>query len=67
MMFTLDKNYLKEQYLLAMNDFVCSYSENDKWECRKRMARIEKLASEMYGFEFADNLVKECRGDLFYG
>lgn len=63
---TLSEEYFKEQYVMAMNDFLCSHSENDQWEARKRMARLERLASEMYGFDFSDNLIREARKEIFY-
>lgn len=66
-MFELSKEYLKDQYIMAMNDFVCSYSESDRWEARKRMAKLERLASEMHGFDFADQLCQEAQKEIFFG
>lgn len=64
---TLSEEYFKEQYVMAMNDFLCSYSEQDRWEARKRMVKLERLASEMYGFDFSDSLMREARKEIFYG
>lgn len=64
---TLSEEYFKEQYVMAMNDFLCSHSENDQWEARKRMAKLERLASEMHGFDFADQLCQEAQKEIFFG
>lgn len=64
---TLSEEYFKNQYKMAMNDFLCSHSEHDQWEARKRMAKLERLASEMYGFDFSDKLRQEATKEIFFG
>ena len=63
---TLSEEYFKDQYKMAMSDFLCSHSENDQWEARKRMAKLERLASEMYGFDFSDKLRQEATKEIFF-
>ena len=53
------KDYLDEQYRLAVLDFQTAHSEDEQWQARKQMANVERTASELYGFEFADNLHKK--------
>lgn len=50
------KEYLDEQYKLAVMDYQTAHSESEQWDARKRMAQVERTASELYGFDFADQL-----------
>lgn len=38
--------YLDEQYRLAVLDFQTAHSEDEQWSARKRMADVERTASE---------------------
>lgn len=51
--------YLDEQYRLAVLDFQTAHSEDEQWSARKRMADVERTASELYGFSYADSLHKK--------
>lgn len=53
------KSYLDEQYKLAVLDFQTAYTEDEQWNARKRMAQVERTASELYGFAYADQLHKK--------
>ena len=53
------KNYLDEQYRLAALDYRTAHTDEEQWNARKRMAQKERTASELYGYEFADNLHKK--------
>lgn len=44
-----NKKYLLEQYKLAILDFKTASNENEQWNARKQMARIERTAFEIYG------------------
>lgn len=58
------KDYLKEQYKIAISDFKTARNENEQFKAREDMARIERLAIESYGFDFCDQiheLSKEIR------
>ena len=50
------KEYLKQQYQLAVLDYQCARTENEQWQARKSMADTERTAAELYGFDFADSL-----------
>lgn len=54
----MDKEYITNQYKLAFSDFNIAKNEDEKWDARKRMAKLEVLASEKFGFVFADSLSK---------
>ena len=58
-----NREYLQEQYRLAVLDFKCAANEDEQWQARKTMARLEQIAAQLYGFEYADNLHgKELNG-----
>ena len=53
------KPYIEEQYRLAVSQFrvgKLSKNENVQWNARKDMAKLEILATEMYGADYADDL-----------
>ena len=52
----MDKKYIENQYHLAVLDFQTARSEAAQWEARKTMARLEQIAAQEYGFEYADDL-----------
>lgn len=52
------REYLAEQYMLAWSDFRIARSEDEQWEARKRLAKIEQTAIESYGNRFAEELRK---------
>lgn len=52
----LDKDYLEREYKTAILDFKTAKTEDEQWSARRNMARLEALASEMYGFDYADSL-----------
>ena len=47
----MDKTYLLDQYRLAILDFQTAHTEEDQWNARKTMARLERTAIELYGDE----------------
>lgn len=51
-----NKKYLDEQYKIAMLDYRTAHNEQEQWDARMRMARVERTAMELYGFDFADQL-----------
>lgn len=36
-----------------------AHTEDEQWNARKRMAQVERTASELYGFAYADQLHKK--------
>lgn len=57
----MDKTYIESQYKLAWLDFKTAVDESGQWDARKRMAKLEALASELYGFAYADSLQSVVR------
>ena len=53
---SMDKKYIENQYRLAVLDFQTARNEDEQWEARKTMARLEQIAAQEYGFEYADEL-----------
>lgn len=50
------REYLKEQYKVAWSDFQIARSEDEQWDARKRLAKIEQTAIELYGNGFVEDL-----------
>lgn len=55
-MIQLSKNYLEKSYRQLILDFQCASNENQRWDIRKAMAKLELIAMETYGFDYADSL-----------
>lgn len=52
----MDKTYIAEQYRLAWLDYVTARTDDAQWDARRTMARLEVLAAERYGYDYADSL-----------
>lgn len=52
----ISKDYLEKEYKLAVLDFKLAHNEEEQWQARKTMGRLEGLAGQYYGFQYADQL-----------
>ena len=59
----LSKELIEKEYKFAWFDFCMAHTEDDQWKARKRMARLERSAAEMYGFGYADSLLEQAKAD----
>lgn len=57
------KGYLLQQYKLAISDFKVARSEDEQWNARKQMARIERTAFELYGKDL-DESFEEMKNEI---
>ena len=48
----MDKEYLEEQYRIAVSDFKVARNEDAQWDARQETARLETLMIELYGSEY---------------
>ena len=39
-----------------MLEYKTAKNEDEQWEARKTMARLEQIASQEFGFDYADEL-----------
>lgn len=60
----MDKAYIEREYKQAISDFKCSHNEDEQWECRKAMAKLEQIAVEFYGFDYLKNTLEQLKQDL---
>ena len=60
----LSKELIENEYKFAWFDFCMAHTEDDQWQARKRMARLEKTAAEMYGFDYADSLLERAKTEV---
>lgn len=59
----IDKSYIEREYRLAFLDFKTAKNEDEQWNARRSMAKLEQIAMQEFGFEYADKL-QELRGDV---
>lgn len=52
----VSKEYIEREYHLAMLDFRTAKNEDEQWNARKTMARLEQIAAQEFGFDYADEL-----------
>lgn len=54
----VDKDYIEREYRQAILEFKTAKTEEERWEFRKTMARLEQIAMQEYGFDYSDQLHK---------
>ena len=54
----MDKHYIESQYRLAFLDYKFSINDVQKHDALRRMAKLELIASEIFGFNYCDELEK---------
>ena len=54
----MDKYYIESQYRLAVSDYWLSINDVQKYDALRRMAKLELIASEIFGFSYCDELEK---------
>lgn len=54
----ITKEYIERSYNQAIREYQCAHNEEERWVYRKAMARLERLASELYGFAYSEELEK---------
>ena len=52
----MDKEYLEEQYGIAVSDFKLAHDEEGQWNARKEMARLETLMTQQWGTEYCKSV-----------
>lgn len=59
----VSKEYIEREYHLAVLDFKAAHNEDEQWEARKTMARLEQIATQEYGFAYSDELHRKELGE----
>lgn len=57
------KEYIENQYHQAVLEFKVAKNEDERWEARKTMARLEQIAMQEFGFQYADELHEKELGN----
>lgn len=52
----MTREYLQELYRLALNDYKIASNEEAKQKALAELARLTAVATDFFGFEFADSL-----------
>ena len=56
----MSKEYLRESFRLAFSDYQLAADQESREKALATMAHLTGVASDLYGFEFADSLREEC-------
>lgn len=59
-----NKEYIEREYRQAISDFKISHNEDERWDCRKRMAKLELLACECHGYQYLDEVLGKIKSEL---
>ena len=59
----MDKEYIEKEYEQAIKEYNAALTEDDLDTARRTMKRLEAIAMQDYGFDYADELAmkKEIR------
>ena len=59
----MDKQYIEKEYEQAIKEYNAALTEDDLDTARRTMKRLEAIAMQDYGFDYADELAmkKEIR------
>ena len=52
------KAYIEEQMNLSISDYKLAKNAEEKESALRTMHRLQNLAAEKYGFQYADSLLK---------
>lgn len=64
----MDKQYIEKEYEQAIKEYNAALTEDDLDTARRTMKRLEAIAMQDYGFDYADELAmkKEQCSNLIY-
>lgn len=60
----MDKEYIEKEYEQAIKEYNAALTEDDLDTARRTMKRLEAIAMQDYGFDYADELAKIVRNSL---
>lgn len=58
----MDKDYIEKQYEQAIREFKTTKTEDERWDARQTMARLERTAMATFGNQYADDLHEKMLG-----
>ena len=60
----MDKEYIESQYRQIVKEWKCSVDETERWNLRNRMARLERTAGEIFGYDYMDDIHNQYTGQM---
>ena len=60
----MDKEYIEKEYEQAIKEYNAALTEDDLDTARRTMKRLEAIAMQDYGFDYADELTmkkEDCK------
>lgn len=65
----MDKQYIEKEYEQAIKEYNAALTEDDLDTARRTMKRLEAIAMQDYGFDYADELAMKkedfCSSSIF--
>lgn len=52
----MNKKYIESNYKQAFLELKTAHTEDEQWQARKTMAKLEALAAQLFGFDYSDSL-----------
>lgn len=59
----MDKEYIEKEYEQAIKEYNAALTEDDLDTARRTMKRLEAIAMQDYGFDYADELAMIANND----
>lgn len=60
----ISKDYIEQRYEVVILSYRTAVNEDERHRAMREMAELERTASEMYGFDYADRLGEELRKEV---
>lgn len=61
----MDKQYIEKEYEQAIKEYNAALTEDDLDTARRTMKRLEAIAMQDYGFDYADELAMKKEACFF--
>lgn len=60
----MDKEYIEKLYKQAIMDFKYAHNEDEQWDARHDMAKLERFSIEKFGYEYVETVLGELKKDI---
>lgn len=61
----MDESYFEREYSQIVREWKCASTDDEKWNLRNRMARLEGTAGTVLGTDYMDELHTKYASQIF--